>query len=196
MSAELAAIQTTIVADALEVSRAKAHITCPTYYSDDSVLVNALGGAPDDYLQQFGATLNSSVDIFWTAPKVCTQVYTPAHLRDVAVRLGRKPFIWDNYPVNDGPRMCKPLHLRAVDARRALLEESAGFAANPMNQAGLTKILLATFSTDQLTRFKDKYGEHDTPISREIMRWLVGRFEPSAELTAEFEEFGQHKDAR
>jgi len=93
VSAELAAIQTTIVADALEVRRAKAHITCPTYYSDDSVLVDALGGAPDDYLQQFGATLNSSVDIFWTGPKVCTQVYTPAHLRDVAVRLGRKPFI-------------------------------------------------------------------------------------------------------
>jgi len=137
--------------------------------------------------------------------------------------------------------MCKHLHLRAVDGRRTLLEESAGVAANPMNQAGLTKIPLAslggaltepvgyepatafaravqqicgsalatmfgkdlsafcddglaTFSAEQLTRFKDKYGENDTPISREIMRWLVGGFQSSAALTAEFEEFGQHKD--
>jgi len=63
----------------------------------------------------------------------------------VTARLGRKPFLWDNYPVNDGPRMAKHLHLRAVTGRpQRLAKWSAGIAANPMNQAELSKLPLRT----------------------------------------------------
>ena len=33
----------------------------------------------------------------------------------------RKPFLWDNYPVNDGPRMSQFLHLRAFTGRGAAI---------------------------------------------------------------------------
>ena len=241
VSTELAGVQTTIVEDALEVSRSAAHIVCPTYYSDDDVLTDALGAAPDDYLQDFGETLPPQVDVFWTGAKVCSAAYTQDHLRDVAARLGRKPFIWDNYPVNDGPRMCKHLHLRAIGGREHLSSDSAGVAFNPMNQAWLSMIPLvalarslvergryepetafdaaakeivgsrlagllredlsafhdaglSTFSTATRLEFARRYADYDTPLTKELLRWLEGGYELSAELVAEFEDFGQQSE--
>jgi len=69
-------------------------------------------------------------------------------LRSTAAALGRKPVLWDNYPVNDGPRMCKFLHLRPVTGRPAQMGGwLAGHAVNPMNQATLSKIVLLTFKS-------------------------------------------------
>ena len=59
--------------------------------------------------------------------------------------MGRKPFIWDNYPVNDGPFMAKHLYLRAFENRGPDLKSlTTGLAANPMNQAFLSWLPLAT----------------------------------------------------
>ena len=147
VSTGLAAIQATIVGDALAVSSAGSHFVCPTYYSDDPVLTKALGPMPENYLQDLGEQLPASVEVFWTGPKVCSETYSLEHLLDVTARLGRKPFIWDNYPVNDGPRMCKHLHLRPPKQRKSLLEGSSGLAANPMNQPELSKIALACLAS-------------------------------------------------
>jgi hypothetical protein len=142
---DLARRQVAIAHDARDASRARSLLFCPTYYSDDPVLGSALGPMPSRYLEELGKRLDPGIEIFWTGPRICSREYTETHLSDVAARLGRKPFLWDNYPVNDGPRMCRHLHLRAVAGRPpALREWTSGLAANPMNQPQLSKIPLCT----------------------------------------------------
>ncbi len=122
-------------------SRAKSLIMCPTYYSTDPVLDKVFGNRPLDYLETMGRSLDGKIDIFWTGEKVCSKTYPAVHLQDIAERLGRKPFIWDNYPVNDGAKICKFLHLRPFDESVVQLSQwASGHAINPMNQAYLSQI--------------------------------------------------------
>lgn len=124
---------------------AKQIVFCPTYYSDDPVLEKLFGKMPEGYLAKLGKAMDPKVSMFWTGELVCSKAYTPEHLSGAAGRLGRKPFLWDNYPVNDGARMCKFLHLRAVTGRPGTMgEHLAAHAVNPMNQAALSKIVLLT----------------------------------------------------
>jgi hypothetical protein len=142
---DLAARQVAITHDALAATRARGFLMCPTYYADDAILDETSGPRPERYLEELGAGLAPQVQVFWTGPRICSPEYTRAHLDDVTRRLGRRPFIWDNYPVNDGPRMAKHLHLRAVTGRpHGLAQWTAGLAVNPMNQAELSKLALLT----------------------------------------------------
>jgi hypothetical protein len=126
-------------------SKAKQFIFCPTYYSQDPVLEKLFGKTPEGYFAKLGAELDKKVSMFWTGELVCSPSYTAEHLRSAAEKLGRKPVLWDNYPVNDGPRMCKFLHLRPFTGRPAEMGDClAGHAVNPMNQAALSKIVLLT----------------------------------------------------
>ena len=89
---------------------------------------------PPFYLEQLGRLLDPAIRIFWTGAEVCAGEFTPGHLARVAGQLGRKPMLWDNYPVNDGARMSQHLHLRAFTGRPA-----ADRAAHrrPRHQSGL-----------------------------------------------------------
>ena len=116
---ELAKRQIEIVNWVAGRSTAKQLIFCPTYYSLDPVLEKLFGKKPEGYLEQLGKELDPKVRLFWTGELVCSKSYSVAHLRATAEVLGRKPFLWDNYPVNDGPRMCKFLHLRPMTGRPA-----------------------------------------------------------------------------
>ncbi|MCI5123788.1 MAG: hyaluronidase [Candidatus Electrothrix sp. AR5] len=139
----LAQTQTQIVRDVLHLTTAKKVIMCPTYYSFDPVLEKVFGPRPKGYFQDLAKGLPSAVDIFWTGPEVCSQKYPQSHLQTVNQLLGRKPFLWDNYPVNDGSKISKFLHLKAFDNRPGSLSElTAGHAANPMNQPWLSRIPL------------------------------------------------------
>jgi hypothetical protein len=142
---ELAGRQIEIVNWVSERSEAGQIIFCPTYYSSDPVLEKLFGKKPEGYLEQLGRELDEKVRLFWTGEQVCSKSYSGGHLRATAELLGRKPFLWDNYPVNDGPRMCKFLHLRAVTGRPAGMSEwLSGHSVNPMNQPTLSKIPLLT----------------------------------------------------
>jgi len=126
-------------------SGAKQFIFCPTYYSADPVLEKLFGKMPAGYFEKLGAELDKKVSMFWTGEQVCSKAYSAEHLRATSEKLGRKPFLWDNYPVNDGPTMCKFLHLRPATGRPAEMGSwLAGHAVNPMNQAALSKIVLLT----------------------------------------------------
>ncbi len=139
----LAQTQTQIVRDVLHLTTAKKIIMCPTYYSFDPVLEKVFGPRPEGYFQDLAKGLPLAVDIFWTGPEVCSQKYPQAHLKTVSQLLGRKPFLWDNYPVNDGSKISKFLHLKAFDNRPGSLSElTSGHAANPMNQPWLSRIPL------------------------------------------------------
>ena len=90
-------------------------ILCPTYYSLDPILDQVFGQRPPAYLDTLGARLDPIIDVFWTGPEVCSGTYPKAHLQDIEARLGRKPLLWDNYPVNDGKKISRFLHLRSFD---------------------------------------------------------------------------------
>ena len=118
---------------------------CPTYYTVDPILDKVFGQRPEGYLEEIGQEIDPSVHFYWTGEKVCSTEYPSEHLAQVTKWLGRKPLLWDNYPVNDGQRMCKFLHLREMTGRPSRLnDELSGHAINPMNQAYLSWIPIRT----------------------------------------------------
>ncbi len=142
---DLAKTQIRITKDVLAKTTAKRIIMCPTYYSFDPVLEKVFGKMPNRYLEELGEGLPQEIGLFWTGPKVCSDKYPQDHLIKVQKLLKRKPFLWDNYPVNDGAKMCKHLHLNAFDNRSNNLEQlTSGHAVNPMNQPYLSRIPLQT----------------------------------------------------
>jgi hyaluronoglucosaminidase len=144
---DLATRQAAIVHHAAERSGAARILCCPSYYSDDPILDVAFGQRPPFYLEQLGRLLDPAVRIFWTGPEVCAGEYSPGHLARVAGQLGRKPMLWDNYPVNDGARMSQHLHLRAFTGRSAAIAPLiAAHAINPASQPLLSRIPALTLA--------------------------------------------------
>lgn len=116
-------------------------IACPTYYTDDPVLDRAFGARPPGYLAELGRGLDPAIRLMWTGEEVCAKAFSPGHLARVTHEMGRKPFLWDNYPVNDGPRMGRHLHLRAFTGRPAsIAPHVAAHGINTASQAVLSRI--------------------------------------------------------
>ena len=66
---------------------------------------------PTPYLEALAGALPLAVDVMWTGPTVCSPTVRAADARAWATALaGRRPILWDNYPVNDGT-MARSLHL-------------------------------------------------------------------------------------
>ena len=85
--------------------------------------------------------LDPAIQLFWTGEEVCSREYSPGHLARVSAQMRRKPILWDNYPVNDGPRMSPYLFLRAMTGRPAAIgSHIAAHAVNPALQPVLTRI--------------------------------------------------------
>ena len=144
---DLAERQAAIVHFAAERGVAQRIFSCPSYYSDDPILDVAFGARPAFYLEQLGRLLDPAVQLFWTGPEVCAGEFTPGHLARVAGQIGRRPMLWDNYPVNDGARMSQHLHLRAFTGRPAsIAPHIAGHGINPASQALLSRIPLLTLA--------------------------------------------------
>lgn len=143
----LAERQAAIVADIAEFSNAHRFAMCPTYYSFDPQLEKLFGAMPHDYLQRLGECLAPSIDIFWTGPLVVSPGYTEDDMSAIAASIGRKPLLWDNYPVNDGRKISRFLHLLPVQSRPAALRQwCSGHLANPMNQPYLSRMPLASLA--------------------------------------------------
>ncbi len=137
----LAERQAAIVELAAQCSGNARIICCPTYYSDDPVLDRAFGARPAGYLETLGRLLDPSVEIMWTGEEVCAREFSPGHLERVSEQIGRKPFLWDNYPVNDGARMSQHLHLRAFTGRPATIgAHISAHGINVASQAVLNQI--------------------------------------------------------
>ncbi|MDQ3082260.1 MAG: protein O-GlcNAcase, partial [Gemmatimonadota bacterium] len=152
---DLAKLQVEIVHWAAERTKATRVIVCPSYYSDDPILDRVFGNRPDRYVEDLGRDLGRDIEIFWTGEEVISRQYSTGHLERVAGQLGRQPFIWDNYPVNDGQRMSQYLHLRGFTGRHATMAEHvAGHGINPMLQPVLNRIPAITLS--------DSYRQGDT----------------------------------
>jgi hyaluronoglucosaminidase len=135
---ELAERQAEVVNFCAGLTRATRVYTCPTYYSDDAVLDVVFGARPADYLHDLGRRLDPAIQVYWTGEEVCARAIEPAHLKRVVGELGRPVCLWDNWPVNDGARMSRFLHLRAFTGRSAdAAPYLSGHAINPALQAQL-----------------------------------------------------------
>lgn len=141
----LAETQAHILHWVAERTRAKHLVTCPSYYTDDPMLDRYFGQRPQNYLEDLGRLLDPTIDVFWTGEEVCAREIGVAHVKRVGEQLRRKPFLWDNYPVNDGPRMSPFLHLRAFTGRPgALRPHLSAHAVNPALQPILSLIPMLT----------------------------------------------------
>jgi len=153
---DLAVTQAQIMHWVAARTKAKRLIVCPSYYTDDPVLDRFFGKRPANYLDDFGRLLDPSIDVFWTGEEVCSREYSPGHLARVAGQLRRKPFLWDNYPVNDGQRMSQFLHVRAFTGRPASIRPYlAAHSVNPALQPVLSRI--PAVSLAQSYRLDDTY---------------------------------------
>jgi hypothetical protein len=111
------------------------------------MLERAYGAAPTNYLEDLGAALDPKIELFWTGEEVCSREYSPGHLDRVAAQMRRKPTLWDNYPVNDGPGMSPYLYLRPFTGRPAEIgEHLTAHAVNPCLQPVLFRIPALTLA--------------------------------------------------
>ena len=135
-------------------------IVCPSYYSDDPVLDRVFGARPPGYVEQLGALLDPAIDIFWTGEEVISRQFSPGHIARVTRQLKRKPFLWDNYPVNDGQRMSQFLHLRGFTGRPASIAgDVRAHGINPMLQPVLGRIPALTLVESYRLGEAYQYGE-------------------------------------
>lgn len=101
--------------------------------------------APNQYLDQLNTTAPLDVAIAWTGPTVVADTITATDARRRADALGgRDPWLWDNYPVNDGI-MTERLFMGPLRGRDdALRDTLAGYLANPMVQARASQLPVAS----------------------------------------------------
>ncbi len=69
-------------------------IFCPSAYTTGEAEKHL------DYIKKI-ADLEPAIFVFWTGPVVCSPTITAKDAEQFAAWVGRKPIIWDNYPVND-----------------------------------------------------------------------------------------------
>ena len=167
---ELALRQAEVVNFCAGLTRATRVYTCPTYYADDPLLDLVFGQRPANYLQDLGRQLDSTVQVYWTGEEVCSRAIGAGHLARVAGELGRKVCLWDNYPVNDGGRMSRFLHLRAFTGRSAAAAEHvSGHAVNPAIQAHLGCIPALTLPMVYRQGEAYAYGAAFTTAARQLL---------------------------
>lgn len=100
------------------------------------------------YWQTLRGKLDPSVQVIWTGPSILSKSITSEQADQVAKLLGRKPLIWDNYPVNDYTYEIKKrpqLLMGPIEGRDDDLgQHTAGLLANPMIQPETSKMALFT----------------------------------------------------
>ena len=111
-------------------------IMCPTQY---------VGVEPAEYHRAIADGLSPAVYVMWTGKYVLSPTITGEDADSFGRGIGRKPFLWDNYPVNDYVSQNK-VFLGPVKGRTPdLMEHLSGFVSNPMNQEEASKLVLITY---------------------------------------------------
>ncbi|MEO5509191.1 MAG: beta-N-acetylglucosaminidase domain-containing protein [Longimicrobiales bacterium] len=156
---DLADRQIEVVHWAAARTRATRMLMCPSYYTDDPVLDRVFGARPDGYVERLGAGLDRSVEIYWTGEEVVSRQFSIGHLERVTGELQRKPFLWDNYPVNDGARMSQYLYVRGFTGRPAsMAAHISAHGINPAVQPVLSRIPAITLDASYREGDAYQYG--------------------------------------
>jgi hypothetical protein len=103
------------------------------------------GTVSSAYLDALAARVPDDVPIAWTGATVVCDTISADDARSRAAALGgRRPFVWDNYPVNDAI-MRDRLFLGPLRGRHTDLgAECSGYVANPMVEPMASKPALAS----------------------------------------------------
>lgn len=110
-------------------------ILCPMQYH---------GRGNEHYINTLCKGLASDIEVFWTGRQICSEYLEISDAKVFKSATGKKPFYWDNYPVND-VAMVHQLHVGPIENRESgLYMHSAGYAANPMDRIESSKFALAT----------------------------------------------------
>ena len=107
---------------------------CPTIYNRSWSTDN------DKYLRTLGSQLDKDVDIMWTGNAVVADIDRES-MEWINSRIGRKAYLWWNFPVSDYVRdriLLGPAYGNGTDIAPLL----AGFVSNPMEHAEASKISL------------------------------------------------------
>lgn len=132
-------------------------IICPSFYSFDPVLEKIFGKMPADYFNEIGAGLCSknNVSFFWTGNKVLsTSSLSYDDMQRAQNITGLRLSIWDNYPVNDGRKICKRLYTSCFSGRQSLTKYAREYQktnhtsfmhfVNPMCEGSLSTLALSS----------------------------------------------------
>ncbi|WP_027873792.1 beta-N-acetylglucosaminidase domain-containing protein [Spongiibacter marinus] len=159
---------------------------CPSYYSEDPILESLFGDCPKDYFATLNEGLAEEVDILWTGPRVISTAYDADDMHRAASILGRRPLLWDNYPVNDGKKSSRFLNTLPFSGRPASLKTlTRGHFVNPMNQFHLSLLPLMGLAS----LYSGKNIAQDT-----IFKTALGSLpEDMAQILAEYAPMFQNK---
>ncbi len=108
---------------------------CPSIYNKSYIQ-----RAPS-YLQTIKEKLNKDVFVLWTGDYIVSDI-SAASLRWAEENIGRKPFVWWNYPVNDFVKN-KLLLGRVYGLEAESINFANGLVSNPMMQPEGSKIALS-----------------------------------------------------
>ena len=120
---------------------------CPTQYNK--------AWTSGDYLHTLGTRMDKSVRIMWTGNTVVDMI-THEDMAWINEQIGRKAYIWLNYPVTDyciDHLLMGPTYGNGLD----IANEVSGFCSNPMEYAEASKVSL--FSIAEYTWNTEVYDE-------------------------------------
>src|SRR5439155_10739239 len=107
------------------------------------------GTSDTAYLRGLRARLRPGVEVMWTGVGVPSQAFAPRDARAYGRLIGRRPLVWDNWTDDDTAGNAIPAgtariflgpYLRRADVAGSV----GGFFLNPMNEADLNLLPLAT----------------------------------------------------
>lgn len=102
------------------------------------------------YWQTLRSTMNRNIEVIWTGKGVFNKTITSIQAQTISRLLGRKPILWDNYPVNDYTYIKVKqyqLMLGPLQGRSSTLTNNiGGYISNPMLQPHASKLALETIS--------------------------------------------------
>jgi len=102
------------------------------------------GRGTEPYIVTLGNSLAGAIDLMWTGRQICSEYLDSVDAIAFKKTTSKRPFYWDNYPVND-VGMINELHVGPITGRQADLGEySAGLLANPMDRFELSLIAIGT----------------------------------------------------
>lgn len=104
------------------------------------------------YKRELRERMDEDIVVMWTGIGVVPQAITVEQAQQAREVFGHEILVWDNYPVNDyaaGRLLLAPYTGREP----GLSEPLVGIVSNPMNQAAMSEIALASFGD---------FGWHDT----------------------------------
>ena len=108
---------------------------CPMHYNGRGVI---------PYIEELGSQLSPEINLMWTGRQICSEYLDISDAIIFENSAHRKPFYWDNFPVNDGS-MQPNLYIGPIRGReKGLHNHSIGLLSNPMLQGEASLIPLST----------------------------------------------------